>query len=118
MSELAGLPEWLGELLVVAAAVLAYFTFAAFIRWRTYRRLLKKRDNPTEREFLSAMQQSGVSPEVAAFLWVNALSYVEPHLAPHPDDLLGNDLMIDEDDWGLDWPREIDRPVFHAEAAE
>lgn len=50
-----------------------------------------------------------VREDVARFLWETVLPYVEPQLTPHPDDNLGKDLCIDDDDWGMDWPLEFAR---------
>jgi hypothetical protein len=38
-------------------------------------------------------------------MWQQVLPYVEPHLTPHPDDRLLDDLCIDDDDIDMDWPQ-------------
>lgn len=43
----------------------------------------------------------------ANFLWDTAVIYLQPRLAPHPDDDLVRDLPIDDGDWSMDWPREF-----------
>ena len=55
------------------------------------------------------MMRPDVSEQASAFLWKSALPYLEllrPALTPHPDDDLVSDLPIDDDDFGMDWPRE------------
>jgi hypothetical protein len=70
---------------------------------RAYGRVAARRPNPTEAEFLAMMAQA-CSPEAARFVWEQALPYVTPHLTPHPDDLLLDDLCIDDGDF-MDWPQ-------------
>lgn len=64
-----------------------------------------RRPNPSRDEFMGLMAPD-CSPEAAAFLWETALFYLEPKLAPHPDDDLARDLPIDDGDWSMDWPRD------------
>jgi hypothetical protein len=77
-----------------------------------------RRPNPTEAEFL-AMMAPDCSPEVARFMWQQALPYVAPGLTPHPDDHLVDDLCIDDDDleifWSRNWVDEqgISKPEIH-----
>jgi len=48
-----------------------------------------------------------VSRETSEFLWQTLIVYLEPKLAPHPDDSLIDDLPIAGDDWSMDWPRDF-----------
>jgi hypothetical protein len=77
------------------------------------RLLAARRPNPTEAEFLALMAQD-CSPEAARFVWEQALPYVAPHVTPHPDDLLLDDLCIDDGDIDMylcgDWAAQIGIP--------
>ena len=44
-----------------------------------------------------------VSRETAVWMWDTVRFYTEPDLTPHPDDDMIGDLMIDDDDIGMDW---------------
>ena len=106
MGGLLGIPEWLAVTLwIVIALTMLCIWGMAHIR-KAHRRLLARRPNPTEALFLSLMAED-VHPQTAKFLWDKALSYVKPTLAPHPEDHLSQDLKIDDDDWGMDWPRDF-----------
>ena len=105
MGELVGLPEWLAELLFVAAFLVIIFGYAGFKTRRTWKRTAARRPNPTEAEFFALMQPD-VSGEATRFLWDTMAFYTTPELTPHPDDELGEDLCINDDDWSMDWPVE------------
>ncbi|MFM5918421.1 MAG: hypothetical protein ACKOOL_12940 [Novosphingobium sp.] len=47
-----------------------------------------------------------MSLHAAQYLWDKTAFYIGPSLTPHPDDHLGDDLKIDDDDWSMDWPAE------------
>lgn len=113
MGELLGIPEWLAETLFVSTCLIIVFSYAGISIARSHKRLAARRTNPTQAEFL-ALMRTDVREDVARFLWETALPYVEPKLTPHPDDNLGEDLCIDDDDWGMDWPLEwARRQGFH-----
>ncbi len=105
MGELLGIPEWLVMTGFVVAAISIWLTLGVVMRRRAYRRVAARRPNSTEAEFLAMMAQD-CSPEAARFMWQQTLSYVEPRLTPHPDDLLLDDLCIDDDDIDTDWTRD------------
>ncbi|WP_336978991.1 hypothetical protein [Altererythrobacter fulvus] len=71
-------------------------------------RTLSRRTNPNRDQFLLLMAPD-VSRITAEFLWESASFYLEPRLAPHPEDDLVRDLPIDGDDWSMDWPAEFAR---------
>lgn len=50
--------------------------------------------------------ENDASKAAAEFLWDKALAFTQPQFTPHPDDELGNDLLIDDGDWSMDWPIE------------
>lgn len=105
MGALIGLPEWLFATLFAAAFVSLWFAVAWGNTRRSVATIKASRRSPDEDAF-RALMQPDVSPEVSAFLWRMALPYASAWgLTPHPDDLL-SDLPIDEDDWSFDWPRE------------
>lgn len=105
MGKLVGLPEWLAQTVFVGISVAIWLAIA----WRKMSKQMRatqaRRPSPSREEFLEIMMPDA-DREVAEFLWQKAIFYLEPHLTPHPDDDLGLDLPIDEDDWGMDWPRE------------
>ena len=105
MDELLGLPNWLAETLLVIAALLVWFGIAWRNTRKTISQLKQGRPSPTREEFL-ALIQPDVRRETAEFLWDTTIFYLAPDLTPHPDDEL-SDLPIDEDDWGMDWPRDF-----------
>jgi hypothetical protein len=113
MGELLGLPEWLFAFLFVVTGISIVFALSWRNTTRQIAATLAKRRNPTNAEFLAAMQMD-VSLSTAEFLWETALPYLQPHLTPHPDDDLVRDLPIDSDDFSMDWPREFaERHGFH-----
>ncbi|MBA4164305.1 MAG: hypothetical protein C0510_06690 [Erythrobacter sp.] len=105
MGGLLGIPEWLAKLLFVATFVAIIFSLGWRNTSRSIRELKERRISPSREEFLELMEPD-VSPEASEFLWDTALFYIQPHLTPHPDDDLIKDLPIDEDDIGMDWPRD------------
>lgn len=114
MGELFGVPEWLTVTFFVVAGVAGWLVYGYRSIRRAHERVLQKRPNPTEPEFLAMMRQD-CSSDSAQFLWNQALSYVEPRLTPHPDDNLFFDLKIDDDDVAIDWTREwAKKRGFHA----
>ena len=113
MGELLGIPEWLAKTLFVSTCLIIVFSNAGISIARSRKRLMVRRANPTQAEFL-ALMRTDVSEDAARFLWETVLPYAEPHVTPHPDDELGKDLCIDDDDWGMDWPLEwARRQGFH-----
>lgn len=113
MGELLGIPEWLAKTLFVSTCLIIVFSYAGISITRSHKRLAARRASPTQAEFLVLMG-TDVREDVARFLWETVLPYVEPLLTPHPDDNLGKDLCIDDDDWGMDWPLEwARRQGFH-----
>ncbi|MEL7687172.1 hypothetical protein AAG596_06015 [Citromicrobium bathyomarinum] len=105
MDELLGLPEWLAKLLFVAFFLLMLGAYGFYAIGKAHGQLAARRPNPSREEFMQ-MMAGCCSNEASAFLWAKALEYVRPKLNPHPDDRLGEDLCIDDDDFGMDWPRE------------
>lgn len=105
--------SWLVPTLWVALVGAIVVAFAIRNTRRQIARTLGKRPNLTREQFLVQMGP-GVSRDAAEFLWDTALFYLEPKLAPHPDDDLVKDLPIDNEDWSVDWPREYaNRQGFH-----
>lgn len=105
MGELLGVPEWVAITGFVAAVFAAWLVAGFWLLRSAHRRVAARRPNPTEAEFLAVMERA-CSPEAARFVWAQALPYVAPQLTPHPDDDLLKDLSIDDDELGMDWPRE------------
>jgi hypothetical protein len=108
MGELLGLPEWLLAGLFVVAALTIWFGIAWRNTTKRVHETAARRANPTETEFMQ-MMRADVSEDASAFLWKSALPYLEcfrPKLTPHPDDDLVQHLPIDDDNFGMDWPRE------------
>ncbi|HSF11594.1 MAG TPA: hypothetical protein VLA50_01360 [Erythrobacter sp.] len=103
MGELFGVPEWLAVTGFVVAGLVLWLGIGASVVRRAHAQVATRRRNPTEAEFL-AMMAPDCSPEAARFIWEQALSYVEPRLTPHPDDLLLDDLCIDDGDVTMEWP--------------
>ena len=101
MGELPGIPEWLPVTLLLVAALAAWMAWGFHALRKGHRRLAEKRPSPTRGEFL-AMMRGEVDEDIAAWLWDQTEVYYSP-LAPHPDDHLIDDAMIDDDDIGLDW---------------
>lgn len=64
----------------------------------------RRRANLTRKQFLLQMQLD-VSLPAASFLWETILPYLEPHLTPHPEDDIVEDLPVHADDMSLDWPQ-------------
>ena len=94
--------QWLfGSLFAVGTMGLAYVMFRRR-RKRGVLTLLARRQNPTREEFI-ALMIGDVSPETAVWMWDTVRLYTEPDLMPHPDDDLIGDLMIDDDDVGMNW---------------
>jgi hypothetical protein len=104
VGDLFGVPEWVAVTGFVIAGLALCLGIGANVIRRAHTRVAARRLNPTEAEFL-AMMAPDCSPEAARFLWQQALPYVEPHLTPHPDDLLLDDLCIDDGDVTMDWPQ-------------
>lgn len=104
MGELFGMSEWVTEVGFAVGFLALLCGYGWLSVWRAHRRVTARRPNPTEAEFL-AMMAPDCSPEAALFTWQQALSYVEPRLTPHPDDLLLADLCIDDGDVTMDWPQ-------------
>lgn len=104
MGALIGIPEWMTATAFVVGGLAILFGIGWLNLRRTHARVAAHRPNPTEAEFLTMMSQD-CSQEAARFVWEQALFYVEPRLTPHPDDLLIDDLCIDDDDIGMDWPQ-------------
>jgi hypothetical protein len=113
MGEWLGLPEWVAGTGFVVAALALWLALGSAVHHRAMKRLAARRPNPTEAEFLALMAQD-CSPEAARFMWAQALPYVEPHVTPHPDDLLLDDLCIDDGDIDMDlcggWAAQIGVP--------
>lgn len=105
MGELLDIPEWMAVTLFVILGLSIWLGAGYWLIRRAHQRVAARRPNPTRQEFL-AMMREDCSVEVAEFLWAQTLSYVEPRLTPHADDLLFADLKIDDDDVSLDWTRE------------
>ena len=108
MGELLGIPEWLFASLFVLSGLGIWFGIAWRNTGKQVRKTSARRINPTEAEFMQMMRVD-VSEAASAFLWKTALPYLElyrPPLAPHPEDDLVQDLPINDDDFGMDWPRE------------
>lgn len=111
--ELLGIPEWLALTLWLVVFVSIVSAFAVRNTRRQIGATRARRHNPTRDEFMASMSPD-VSCRTAEFLWETAIVYLEPQLAPHPDDDLVKDLPIDEDDWSMDWPRAYaEREGFH-----
>ena len=106
---MAGLPEWALAGLAIVLCLAAWLVIGSMILDRSLRRTAAKRPNIGREDFLAAMSSAGVRDEAAAFLLDTVLFYVRPQLTPHPDDVLGSDLPIDDGDWSMDWPREFVR---------
>ncbi|NCP14351.1 MAG: hypothetical protein GW858_09340 [Sphingomonadales bacterium] len=104
MGEWLGIPEWLAVTIFAVTALTGWLALSFVMIRRAHRRVAVRRPNPTETEFLAMMAQD-CSPDAARFLWAQTLSYVEPRLTPHPDDLLLDDLCIDDGDVTMDWPQ-------------
>lgn len=112
MEELLGVPAWLAISLGVVVGVAALMVFGNRAIGKAHSRLAGRRTSPTRDEFMGMLPE--MRAETAAFLWEKALFYVQPRLTPHPDDELASDLRIDDDDWGMDWPRDFARgQEFH-----
>lgn len=105
MGDLLGIPEWLVATLFIVGALAAWMGSAFVLHRRRLRKVADTRASPTRAEFM-AMLSDDVPLSVAEFMWATVLPYVAPDLAPHPDDDLFGDLMIDADDADLDWPRD------------
>ena len=105
MGELVGIPETAAKMLWVAVALSLVVMYGFGSIRKAHRRLAASRPNLTKQQFIAEMRPD-CSPEAAEFLWEKSLYYLEPGLAPHPDDDLINDLKIDDDDLGIDWPRD------------
>lgn len=103
MGELLGIPEWLAMTLLVVLGVALWLTIGSAVWKRKVRQTAARRPNLSQDAFMTAMSPD-TSPQAAAFLWQTILDYVAPELTPHPDDILGKDLPIDDDDWSMDWP--------------
>jgi hypothetical protein len=106
MGELLGIPEWLFVTIFVCGGLVIWFA----IGWRNTSRqidaLKSHRASPNREDFINLMSPD-VRRETAEFLWDTAQPYLEPwQLAAHPEDDLAKDLPIDDDDWGMDWPRD------------
>ncbi|MBX7532876.1 hypothetical protein K3165_08075 [Qipengyuania sp. 1XM1-15A] len=105
MGAALGIPEWLAGTLFVVGFLL----IVGAVAWRnTARQIARteaKRVSPTRDQFI-AMMAPDVSGETACFLWDTAIEYLEPRLAPHPDDDLAKDLPIADEDWSIYWPDE------------
>lgn len=99
------MPEWLAVILWVVLGLAIFMTYGFWSIRQSHLRLAARRPNPTKEQFFELMAPD-CSPGVAEFLWGKASYYVEPRLTPHPDDDLINDLKIDDDDIGMDWPRD------------
>ena len=116
MAELLGIPAWLFPTLFVLGGLCIWFGIAWRNTSKQVRRISAQRSNPTEAEFMDMMLRD-VSEEAAGFLWTTALPYLKffkAPLTPHPEDNLVNDLPIDDDDFGIDWPREwAELKCFH-----
>lgn len=107
------LPDWLLAGLAILFGLSAWLVIGTAIVNRALRHTAAKRDNLDREEFLAWMSREGVRCEASEFLWDTVLSYLTPHLTPHPLDILGVDLPIDDVDWGTDWPREFTRQYGH-----
>jgi hypothetical protein len=105
MGELLGVPEWVAATGFVVVALTVWLALGSVMHRRAMKRVAARRPNPTEDEFLALMAQD-CSPEAARFVWAQALPYVEPHVTPHPDDHLLDDLCIDDGDIGMFWVSE------------
>ncbi len=113
MGELLGIPEWMVVTLWVGTALTIALVYGYWSIRRAHQRVAARRGNPSKEQFIADMM-SDCTPEVSDFLWRKALFYVEPRITPHPDDDLILDLKIDDDDIGMDWPREwADQRGFH-----
>jgi hypothetical protein len=92
-----------------AASVLgifALFWMIALRKWRKQQQLLlAKRANPSKAQFVETLGEDA-DPDVAEWLWHELIVYLRPHLAPHPNDHLLDDLRIDPGD-PEDWLREF-----------
>jgi hypothetical protein len=100
-----GVSEWAAATGFVVAGLALWLGLGFVLQRRAHARVAARRPNPTEAEFLALMAPD-CSPEAARFVWGQALSYAEPRLTPHPDDLLLDDLCIDDDDIDMDWARD------------
>ncbi|QZD91499.1 hypothetical protein K3162_07915 [Qipengyuania xiapuensis] len=105
MGEAVGLPEWLAGTLFAVGFIVILGAFAWRNTSRKIARTKAKRPSPTREEFI-AMMAPDVSGKTACFLWDTAIEYLEPRLAPHPDDDLAKDLPIADEDWSMYWPSE------------
>ncbi len=111
MGELNGIPDWLFATLFVIGFFVILFAFAWRNTLRQIRKVAERRASPTREEFLVLIEPD-VRPSTAVFLWENLVSCLEPRLTPHPDDVL-SELPIDEEEWSMDWPRDFaDREGF------
>ena len=104
---MAGLPEWALAGLAIVLGLIAWLGIGTTVLDRSLQRTAAKRPDIGREDFLAAMSSAGVRDEAAVFLWDTVLFYVSPQLTPHPDDVLGSDLPIDDDDWSMDWPRDF-----------
>ncbi len=104
MGKLLGIAEWLAMAAFVVGGLAIWLGLGFAMLGRAHARVAARRPNPTEAEFIAMMAQD-CSHEAARFVWDRTLLYVQPRLTPHPDDLLLDDLCIDDDDIGMDWPQ-------------
>ena len=113
MGELLGIPEWVAVTIWVGSALIILMAYGYWSIRRAHQRVAVRRLNPSKEQFLLLMA-ADCSAEVSEFLWSKTLSYIEPRLTPHPDDDLILDLKIDDDDIGMDWPRDwAEQRGFH-----
>ena len=94
--------EWALPALVVFSGFAFYIALALRNTRRMVAQTSARRQNPTQEQFV-AMLDGEVSKETAAFLWERLTFLIGPHLTPHPDDDLANDLPIDPDEPTMDW---------------
>ena len=69
--------------------------------WRMIQRTKARRPSPSRTEFVASLARD-VRPETAEFLW-ERMDFLQPTVAPHPDDHLWHDLPIDESEPMTDW---------------
>lgn len=67
MGELLGVPEWLAATGFVVIVLALWIGLGVFFLRRAHSRLVARRANPTENEFLAMMAQD-CSPEAAYFM--------------------------------------------------
>ena len=103
------MPEWALAALAIVLGLAMWLVVGTLLIKRSLRCTAAKRPNLGREDFLAAMSGAGVRDEAAVFLWDTVLFYVSPQLTPHPDDVLGSDLPIDDGDWSMDWPRDFAR---------